>query len=286
MRYHAMLPILSTLILTACGGGGPSFDTTPLEANGFAQEGGGFGGDYDFTIENATRTVSIGTELSQEKGTIRIVGTAGEGPITVTLNGVDYTLQRAPNNDGPAIFEDGNDRISFGAAIRGTDFVELTSLFSVIDGTLNSGVFARGFDTNPAVVQKITGSAEFEGQMEAVLRNGFADASGSGNLTMSVDFDDNTISGNGVLIDEQLPISEFGFPPTSIRFEQTEIDENGFAGTVTVESPLPGTLNGATYDGRFFGPNAESVGGQFVGRIDLNNSDTDTFINGGFIATK
>jgi hypothetical protein len=287
MAIRVILPIAATLILSACGGGGgASFNTTPLASTGFAEASGGFGGAYDFTIERATRTVSVGNVLSQEKGTIRISGTAGQGPIIVVLNGETYTLQRASDNNGPARSQDGNDLVSLSSAIVGTDFVELTSLFAVIDGNLNSGIFARGFDTDPAIVQKMTGTADFQGGIEAAIRSGFDNAFGSGVLNMSVDFDGNTISGRGVLNDEEISTADFTFDPVTIRFEQAQIDENSFAGSVSVESPLIGTLNDATYDGRFFGPNADSVAGQFVGRIDIDGSDIDTFINGGFVATK
>lgn len=288
MINHTTFAVSAIFLLSACGGGGgATYNVAPISTSGFAAPGEGFGGPYEFVVEGATRTVGENGALSQEIGApIRIVGVSRMGDIEVSIGDATYTLERASGNSGRAVLEADGNTVSLSAGLPATEFVQLTSLFAFVDGNLNSGYFPLGFDTDPAIIARLEGDAVFSGQMVAALRAGFSDAFGRGDVTMTVSFDRNMIAGGGVLIDDQQPSADFNFDPITLRFEPTPITANGFAGTLSITSPVNGTLNDATYDGRFFGPNGESVAGQFVGRVDVNGTDTDTFINGGFLASQ
>ena len=284
MTYRS-LPFVALVALAACENSADVLPVEPVSASGFASASNTNVDEYDYTIKNATRITGKGGELSLTRDeTIEIRGTTGVGPIEVVIDGETYTLTRATGNPNFASFEDGANRVILATLINGQQDAVAVELFTVIDGRLNAGNLVVGLDTNPGAIADRTDRAVYTGDMEFTLRNGFNDAFGEGQFQFDVNFASARIGGTAQLFDNDNPNSEFDFDPATITLERGDITGNGFAGDVTVLlGDLGGDLVSGGYEGRFFGPNAETVGGQVFGEIDLTDSDINTLIEGVFL---
>lgn len=234
------------------------------------------------------RTLGEGSTLRQDNtGDIRIEGLSGSGPITVMLEGETYVLERDPNNTTFASFREDDVTIQLRTVVVASDYAFGLSLFGLDGDTLNSGRFVAGYDTNPADLARVAGTADFNGGMAVALRNGFDLAAGNGDITLTVDFDANTISGTGTLIDLNDANADFNFDPIAVSFDTTKYSGNGFTGTISAPADdIDGTLTDATYSGRFYGPDAESAGGQITGLIEREGQEQGTFIDGVFLGSQ
>lgn len=285
MRLATFSAIPVVLLFGACSGTTP---VQPIAAAGFASSEVGPTPDYDYTVRNATRIVgSDGVLRLDTAPEIRVAGTVGTGPITVEFGGETYSLERSPTNRDFATFDEDGQYVSFFSTLTNSNHAVGVSLFSFGNDTLDSGQFVMGYDTNPAVVGQIEGTAAYPGILNVTLRNGYDDAFGGGNFTLTANFDDNTVGGSGELRDSELSQADFAFDPVTITFEAAQIRQNGFSGNITADpATVDGELVSATYTGRFFGPEAESLGGQFNGEIAVDGLEQNTLVDGIFLGTK
>jgi hypothetical protein len=133
----------------------------------------------------------------------------------------------------------------------------------------------------------LTGGAELHGQIYLEARNGFLDGYGTGDVTLNVDFDESVISGEFDLTDIGSSVAEIFIPTSSYQLEETEIVGNGFSGDITVISgDIGGTLSDATYDGRFFGTDANTAGGQVSATVTLEDGNDPTYLTGAYVASE
>ncbi|SEV93992.1 hypothetical protein SAMN04488515_0322 [Cognatiyoonia koreensis] len=288
MRYSASFALPCFVLLSACGGSsGQGFDTRPISAAGFATADTEIAGDYDYTLTNPQRIriTSDQTATQERTGDITLSGTVGEGPVTLTIDGETYTLERSPTNR--TTYEVDDDFINLFTALPVGENVVALRVFAAVDGDFNLGGFVAGYDTNPAEVGARDGTAIYFGRSDLTLRRGFDDAFGQGTINLIVDFDDASVSGGGIIRDDELGVADFNFQDLTVSFDDAEINENGFEGTFVLSFD-GGVIetNDTIYEGRFFGPNAAEVGGQFHGSIVEPLEDQDTLIDGIFVAAE
>lgn len=150
---------------------------------------------------------------------------------------------------------------------------------------LNDGWIVFGQDTQPREVGARRGTAAYRGSAEATLRrDGFIDAFGFGDATLTADFDGGTVSGLITLRDAQQTGVGFAFSPVTVTLTEGVIDENGFAGDIDVtSSSFTSDVADGGYQGRFYGVDAAGVGGNFQGQLTSTVSVQPTFLIGAFI---
>jgi len=184
-----------------------------------------------------------------------------------------------------------------GKALNGTDANYLQvwqySKFAGNQGYRGFGVV--GAETDPSVVKsaanatyKGTAGAETWATADSQLRTQVR-----GDLTLNADFQKGSVTGS---IDNLSRRSRDGnvsstYSPwtaaaagTSIAMTESKISGNGFSGgTLVANDPGGdvGNLAGSTYSGKFYGPNAEQVGGV----MSLNGKTTDgSYVGTGYFA--
>jgi len=295
MNYKPLL-FCPVIALSACGGGTTSYSTEPFSSLGFADAQLERTDTFTLTIpasKRILRTEGQNTRF-EDQDIVITVATDDTSPsgsffnvLSVTLNGVTYDVTPDPNDEFEFNFEDTDNRLNI-------EIREITGgavgyeIFAVLNGELNSAVLITGFDTNPATIDARTGSAIYEGVIDAVLRrNDYGDAFGEGNFTLTADFSRDQISGSGTVAQDSPENDDFSFNPISFNFDPTDIDENGYVGSLSVQTgDLDGTLVESGYQGRFFGTEAGTIGGTYFARIDVDNTPDDTFVEGLFIGVQ
>ncbi len=284
--FYRFLAIGGAFALAACSDSSSTVE--PISATGFASATNTELASYDYTLRNPLRIKGRNGQLSLDSdGDIRLIGTNGTGPITVVIDGQTFVLERSVSNPGFASFEDGDNSVILASLINGQRDAVAVELFSFVDGLLNAGNVVIGLDTDPAVLRTMSGPALYQGAIEFTLRNGFLEAFGNGSFQFDVDFDASNLSGTAQLIDNDNPNSEFDFESVVVRLNETELQQNGFSGTADVIlGDLGGTLVDSGYDGRFFGPEGETIGGTFFGQIDVDDNESDTLLEGVFLGPK
>ncbi len=223
-----------------------------------------------------------------------------ESEATLTINGNTYTLTRVidPEEPDDIIYEFADDTAYVGFSVTPILDFELgadSSVVTAVSGAelTNTGISTfldvLGFDTNPEAIAATTGEATYEGNLILVGTNineegpddgsetdpdaptqGFDGIEGA--LTMTANFDSNTISGNAVLDNDnpEMPLTE------TLIFESAAITGNGFSGAVTGDGQFfePGlSLGDVNYDGHFFGAEGESVAGTLSGEVLVEGAD-------------
>ncbi len=151
------------------------------------------------------------------------------------------------------------------------------------------GVATMGIQTDAAVAQSQTAVAIYrgEGSLNA-YESTYSDSIVGLAITMSVDFDANTIQGTGM--ETYYDGSHFNHSPANMTFNSAPIVGNGFSGTFTMNSELRERYRltdnpTGQYSGNFFGPKADDLAGvmQFNGTTDYNSEITRI---GGFRADR
>ncbi len=275
---------LTPLILCACGGGSTGPVTVPIAAAGFAgDEGVDPSGPNELTIVDqqlVDRQGDAAPTFTQE--TLRLNGVAGAETITFQIGDETFTLNRDEGDVPRYIFLDDDTSLRvavFDESAQAAAF----NLFRVTDGRLTNGYFIAGFDTNPTFIADQTGSATFTGSLEISLRRAeFQDAFGSGDATMTADFDAMTVSGTGTASLDDPDEAEFSFPDLTFDFVSADIVENNFAGALGLDDgDRGGTLVNGGYAGRFFGEEGETLGATFWSQIAVDLfEDDDIFLTG------
>ena len=238
--------------------------------------------------------------------------------IIMTVDGVDYSLALPSNSlaykidnwdrteNNVFLFNDSNDnRVSLKQVVRGIhptiqgDYVQYGYVQYGEDKVANAGYtmgYATvGIQTDAAVVATQTAVATYTGrggfgihERHMSWNGGFA-AFDDLVITMKVDFDANTIAGNGE------DLSSKG----NVIFNSAPIVGNGFEGTFTLDSKSRDwytLIDNPTgqYSGNFFGPNADDLAGVMrfestVSKYDYSDgttSDFDITAIGGFRADR
>jgi hypothetical protein len=292
MRCSAILSSSAILLLAACGGSSgndsPAFSTVPISASGFAGEENG---DETVTLAQLTNQSRIIRDengvTSFDRQDLALRSDTENQTFQVTLDGQTYDLELDTSQGVALVFEDGADFIEV-QLFASRDNSNAFELFSVIDGVTNAGYFVIGADTSPLDVAAQSSQATFNGVLDVALRrDDFNDAFGSGDFELVANFDSNTIGGTATITDDTTDNADFTFDPITLTLENTAIEENGFAGDISIaEGDINGALVSADYEGRFFSEDATVVGGALSAQIDVDDSDTDTFVNGYFLGNR
>ncbi len=215
---------------------------------------------------------------------------ADNGDLTLTFGGetivfVDNEGNRANGIPIEIFPEAGDDTVIEG------NFSTVFTVFSYVDnqdgfdfGENTEGVFAIGFETNPDVVQALSGQVSYSGDI-----GGFGlifdqdgnvsdvEAGFDGEAVFTADFASNTISS-----DISIALTDGGFQDTDLTLASTAITGNGFAGDLTCADP---SICGSDSQiaGAFYGDNAQELTG--VTGLSIVDADGNQFIaTGGFVA--
>ena len=296
---------LLALTLAACSGGSGGGDnsgggnSTPQASTGYAQPTDKIRNNVTFTVPQGTwikREFGQPTTTQQPDVAVRFgLNVDDPSQIYITYNGETYLAQRTGSSGNSYLSQSTED----GQIIRRSFERQLTTSSNVVAGGLatisnptnpsdgapinyvQSGYIVYGFDTDPSTIGAETGSAYYSGTIRA---NGYQDAnvsSASGNMTLSANFDSNTINGNFNLSNLS------GMTGTeNYTMQSTAITGNGFSGNITVtDGSLQSgqTLQNGGYQGNFYGAAAEAVGGTINMTIQ-DGAESPIFIQGGFVA--
>ena len=282
--FRILLAGVSVLAVSACGG--TTTNAVPLAEGGFATADSEIVFGDSFTLPGVTRLVGDedGNLSSEEQEIVFNILSEGEG-VEVVLDGITYQLDTV--NSDEFAYREGDDRVLLFRIGQVFDEAEIIEIFSVINDELNASMAVFGYDTDPAEVAARGGTAEMTGEIFVTVRNGFDNGFADGTVQITADFDANTISGNFDLTNRPSDTAEFTVPDLSFAMDSAEITGNTFAGTLTqTDGALGGTLNEASYNGRFFGADAPIAGGQVVGSVSVLGSDSPTFFEGAFLTSE
>lgn len=232
------------------------------------------------------------------------------GGADMTVNGQTISFSAA-DATGPDDFDkvDANGK-SFGlwnyssdsakAAIDGTDKNYLQVWGYYADDTTAAGRGFNGFavvgaETDPSVV-KSHANATYLGDARAeteLASNVNEKTTVKGKLTLNADFQQGSVSGKIDNLKGRVQGAETGgkwtqyqdaAAGTNIEMTKAQISANGFAGgKLVAHDPggAIGSLEGSTYSGRFYGPDADQVGGVMA----IQGSDPDgKFVGTGYFA--
>lgn len=286
---------IGLLGVAACGGSGGSGNPTPtvepapvvdpISNSGFATASSAVVTGESFDAQNTFRLLgdSVGNIVIDQQDVEYSIAEDGSN-VTVVVAGETYVL--TPTLSGYGLV-DGSNQITATRIYAPTPAAEIVDVFAVIDNELNDGSFVIGFDTDPAQVAAQTGTAQMQGEIFVTARNGFGRAFGAGDVTLDVNFNDNTVSGDFNIQDDSDFNSTFSIPTTSFELEETDIVGNGFSGDISLTSGnIDGTIARADYNGRFYGANAVAAGGQIIAEVNEIGEDDPTFIEGAFVAVE
>ncbi|MEJ6404742.1 transferrin-binding protein-like solute binding protein [Yoonia sp. 2307UL14-13] len=269
------------------GGGTPPPTVAPIASVGFASATNDFSdGGTTFTtatenliyfdqtastiVEDDTITISFSDDLE------RVFITRGNrGSGFNRVSGTDRYLGDRPDVTifDPVLTADNQDaRLAF---------LGDTAIF--VRGHPNFVVY--GFDTDPADIPA-SGSANFTGDVRASyapIRPGI-NTTADGTFTLTADFVNSRVDGNMTI--EAISASGTGQGSTAWTMNDADITANGFSGTLTNDTSVDAvdpdtTVNAANYDGRFYGVDADAVGGHFL--IELTDGGEDAYIYGAFL---
>lgn len=291
MLYRSV-SLISLVALTACGGSGGSptvAPTVPLADTGFASDTSDFDTATTFSLPGTTSLIGDADgELSFAQQDIVLSQIEDSDDINVTIDGVTERLSFISNVDGIATFglTDNDLRIEISNKFPTTPNASILEFFVLDEGALiSSGDFVIGLDTNPETLGEMNGTAEFDGELFITARSGFDASFGTGTVELDVNFDDRTIGG-AILVEANTASSnDFDFPTASFEITETDITGNGFSTTFTqAAGDIGGDLTSAAIDGRFFGSEAEDIGGHVSAIVD--DGDTVTHVIGGYIASQ
>jgi hypothetical protein len=309
----------ATLVaLAACGGTSTSgtsvFSAADEARRTFADTAGDAGAVIAANGTLATRggtatgvTLQFGGGATALKESEVAIRRNANGEITMTLNGTEHAFQtseRRLESDGktygyayrPA------DGTSFDLYSQSGEVGELLATgngYSVVvsamgdlpngNGTLYHRSYAAlGAETQDAAIAPLTGTATFNGygRLETYPTTNFIDSNTSrnrvrGDVTMTADFDANTISGHMDGLTLQAPgASARNAMAGQVDFGTASFSQNTFTGAVSSDATLATsglTLNsGSAYTGAFFGPAAQEVSGVINGTGTLNGTAINT----------
>lgn len=283
---HFILGGLALSTLAGCGGGGGTSAELmePLAASGYAQPGDTIAPGDSFSIPNVSRMIITGSSNSLANQDVEVEILTSQDALRVTVGGDTLTLPYDAAND---YYE------ATGGSVEGLFFVDLieadyldqvfVSTYNPATDTFNGGYLHLGFDTDPDTIAALSGTAVYSGDATADIYSGplFALAYGTGSVT--ADFGANEVSGVIDISDSGASFNEFTVPNITVTVLDGDISGNGFSGGMTL-SPVAGlSVDSASYKGRFFGSNAESVGATFG--VTGSTPDGDLVIQGGFAGT-
>jgi len=285
------------------GDGFPATDVVPISSEGFATADKtiGFTGQT-FTITdmkfNATPKDGTGTRQPVSATGEMSASYNADGTVTLTYDGESITLTETEDGD----FAGANgDLIGFYQRVYNrSEGVETTFFNFNDDETKRDGFLVVGFDTHPSEVAELTGTAAYNGQLNLRIatgpnlyeEDGIYNGAGPGSLIAN--FENGTIVGDFNVSDplvtgDATPGAE-DFPNATVRLRKTDILENGFDGDLEVTFADGGfgnttlTLEDGTYNGRFYGEDGISVGGQVSGTV--TGGDDTYVLQGGFSANR
>lgn len=284
------------LTTAACGGStyeGPSI--TPVSSSGFATANSSVEDVATFSLLGQTRIVSGGANdgsdfafATQDITLTRIEDADGEADqIEVTIDGQTFTLNKTGESD--YAFSDDDNDVFVGPLLTAGNDAAVYEIFATLNGNLNASNVVVGLDTNPDIVGARSGSAEYNGEVQFTSRTGFTDAIGNGDIVLDVNFNDMTIGGFLSLRGSGNSASETDIPNLQFDIIETSINDNGFETVLSYNDmgdEVAGTNRSSPLNGRFYGANGGTLGGQFSTEYQQSDNDNLTLIEGAYLATE
>lgn len=209
-----------------------------------------------------------------------------QGGVTLTVNGVKQVFTGAnatPDGHGYRVQTSNKDMsiytwdkatVADALASSNTDYAQVWNYYVYNGKEPNTEGFAvLGTETKPDTLKGLP-SATYNGRMttKAYPNTGYVDNKTSilrlsGDVSMNADFGAGTVNGNiGNLTIRDPGTTTDVATSGSIAMDTAPISGNGFSGTLTPSGTFAGptstlTVSNGTYAGKFFGPNADQVGG-------------------------
>ncbi|MCY0146782.1 transferrin-binding protein-like solute binding protein [Hoeflea sp. G2-23] len=175
-----------------------------------------------------------------------------------------------------------------------TNFLQVWNYYSDTDGMGTRGFAVVGAETKPDTIKALP-NATYTGYAlaETALANDRKTRTRvRGDLALNADFAAGNVNGTiSNLMSEVRNGANNGWDPRTpqngqIAMGTSSINANGFtggtvSGDAAFNTAIDGDIAGSTYSGRFYGPNAEDVGGV----LDITGtSDGDVILGNGFFA--
>ena len=279
-------------------------DVAPQNPLTFGSESTDQGGNgLGFAAHGAVLTDINGETLSvrmvrhitdPETGEVRLEVTTE----TISIDDIDADTLTATIGGETVAFVDGDGQRLDGSELRVDSFFEgdfstVRSLFGYPEeGEQTEAVFVAGFETNPEVIEALTGQVTYSGGITGFgteATNGgesfVSEASFAGNVELIADFGTEQISGTtNITLDESGHSFDFDVV-------DAQIIGNGFGTELALTSCSEGLTCTSNSDigGVFHGPNGEELAG--IAGLDLSTTDTDgntlDYVgSGGFIANE
>ncbi len=267
----------------AVGGGTP---TEPIASVGFASAAtditdGGI--NFETQSDSIIFVSQTGSQVTKED-TIRLEFDDDLSRVLVVRNGSEAFFDRVGSTDryqdssaAATIFRPeltaGNEDARLAFIGENANFVR---------GHPNFVVY--GFDTSPTTMPT-SGFVGFSGDVRATYAPNpqLSAGTANGTFTLTADFSSGEVDGEMSI--DALSAGSAGQGSTDWTMNNAAITGNGFSGTLTNSASDrvdPDTIvDTATYDGRFYGVNADAVGGHFV--IELTDDGNDAYIYGAFL---
>lgn len=247
------------------------------------------------------------------------------GEITLELEGRRYLLEAIAREPGSYVVSDPEPRGSdifidalFQRTFAPNQFVEYAvydleegNLFFVGEGDEenevyevlfdSTGLYVFGYESDPQIASHLTGSATYDGLMSVLIAGLGQYGYAVGDTEISVDFEESTISGQAVMRSAEKPGRSSGFDlqtsQINLSIEPGIVIDGAFSGEVVLQDAFdvtnPQTSETITistfdgeYDGTFYGPVLDSVGGQLSGETVDDTGSSDVAIVGAFIGSR
>lgn len=277
MRRPAIAALAAVTMLAACGDGAPQLFAVPLASTGYASTGDAAFEGVRFNLgEVPVLSLNINNTTVTRQQVIAVFS-ATEGRVTLTLG--DETQLLTTPDEGPADVYTGSvlgTEMLLRRGVRTAEGGELMLVSSDDTGTATRllALVAAGFDTAPAEIDALSGTALYSGEVVALWARGQDTALASGGLTLTANFDTGRISGAAALTDAGAGTGGLVVPAFSLGFEDGRMTASGFEGLLTAEGADPDSTVFAdgSFAGHFLGSGAPAAGGEL----------STTAIDGGF----
>lgn len=278
------LSFTATLLLVGCGGGGggganSAAAVVPV-ASAIQVGAGGTSSRTPVFATTATNIQDVGVTYPGYQNVARASGDPAAVSASFVNNATDFTL--VTNVDGKqstVVFDASTIEQSNGittVAVKEQDGLNYSMLLAGLslnyarygawaqengdDLLQNNELFAAvygGLET-PVTGMPVAGSFTYNGQ---TLGAGIDEAGNAlaiaGNISLTADFAARAVSGsiNNLVVGGTQGIT---------AALNGGIADNGFNGTMNVQNASQASVGGGTFDGRFFGPNAEEMAGKWA----------------------
>ena len=318
LKASAALPVVALLMLAGCGGGGGSATMQPGTGGAPTHEGPTLteafatGQDQEFSLSNASLARESRTTSISDTFRVTSIQRTSAGGYTVAFQDGDEeeTATFLPEHcvDGYCSYTDAGTGQTYGFfSATGTrngeslgepsEFTYMAAPHLDVGGTRTYFVFGLG---TAASAIPASGEAKYSGRFRADAYRADSTSTNSrqrysGNIRLVANFDIGQLTGNIFYVRGSAPGSNtrVSWPTSSFTITNGRFSNGQYTATLTgtdSDSAVPDAESVRGFMGqivaRFYGPNAEEIGGTVTATRDLANTDNDLNLYGFIGATE